>query len=228
MSDAAWFASLCRVPGETRLRAIALGQGLLGRVTRNGAVTETTLSIYLNEDDAIAFLGCVEQARRMLLASAETDLRPGEECQTFPSARIAAEYVQRKQRVPEWVAILALLEDWLWTHDDPDSMPDRQGWRERALAAAGFRCMAPGCTSRRNLQVHHIHYRGHQGGEEPWNLLVLCEFHHQQGEHGTLARFRGKAPLDVRCRIGDREVGTWWRNERRIGGRPTNRGSLQC
>jgi len=218
MSDASWFASLHRVPGETRFRAIALGQGLLGRVTRNGPVTETTLSIYLNEDDAVAFLGCVEQARRMLLASAATKLRPGEERQTFPSAKIAAEYVQQKQRVPEWVGLLALLEDWLWTHDDPDSMPDRQGWRERALAEAGFRCMAPGCTSRRNLQVHHIHYRGHQGGEEPWNLLVLCEFHHQQGEHGTLARFRGKAPLGVLCRIGDREVGTWWRNERRIAG----------
>jgi hypothetical protein len=216
MSDAAWFASLCRVPGETRLRAIALGQGLLGRVMRNGPVTETTLSIYLNEDDAIAFLGCVEQARRMLLAGTETKLRPGEECQTFPSARIAAEYVQRKQRVPEWVGLLGLLEDWLWTHDDPDSMPDRQGWRERALAAAGFRCMAPGCTSRRSLQVHHIHYRGHQGGEEPWNLLVLCEFHHQHGEHGTLARFRGKAPLGVLCRIGNQGLSTWWRNERRI------------
>jgi hypothetical protein len=219
MSDAAWFASLCRVPGETRLRAIALGQGLLGRVTRNGPVTETTLSIYLNEDDAVAFLGCVEQARRMLLGGTETKLRPGEECQTFPSARIAAEYVQRKQRVPDWVAILALLEDWLWTHDDPESMPDRQGWRERALAEAGFRCMAPGCTSRRNLQVHHIHYRGHQGGEEPWNLLVLCEFHHQQGEHGTLAQFRGKAPLGVLCRIGDRGLSSRWRNERRIATR---------
>jgi len=76
--------------------------------------------------------------------------------------------------------------------------------------------MAPGCTSRRNLQVHHIHYRGHQGGEEPGNLLVLCEFHHQQGEHGTLAQFRGKAPLGVLCRIGDDGLGTWWRNEMRL------------
>jgi len=216
MDDAAWLASLRRVPGETRLRAIALGQGLLGRVVRNGPVTETTLSIFLNEDDAIAFLGCIEQARRMLALGAETKLRPGEECQTFPSAKIAAEYVRRKQRVPDWVGLLALLEEWLWTEDDPKTMPDRPGWRERALELSGFRCMAPGCTSRRNLQVHHIHYRGHQGGNESSNVLVLCEFHHQQGEHGTLARFRGRAPLDVLCQLGDQGLGMWWRNETRI------------
>ncbi len=217
MDDAAWFASLRRVPGETRLRAIALGQGLLGRVMRNGPLTETTLSIYLSENDAIAFLGCMEQARRMLAVGAETKLRPGEECQTFPSVKIASEYVNSKQRVPEWVGLLALLEEWLWTHDDPRTMPDRPGWRQRALELSGFRCMAPGCTSRRNLQVHHIHYRGHQGGDESWNVLVLCEFHHHQGEHGTLARFRGRAPLDVLCQLGDQGLGMWWRNERRLG-----------
>ena len=216
MSDAAWLASLRRVPGETRLKAIALGLGLLGRVTRKGPVTETTLSIDLNEDDAVAFLGCIEQARRLLILGAETKLRPGAERQTFPSAKIASEYVRRNEPVPDWVGLLALLEEWLWTHDDPKSMPDREAWRQRALELAGFRCMAPGCTSRRNLQAHHLHYRGHQGGNEEWNLLVLCEPHHQQGEHGTLARFRGKAPLDVICRLGDEGLGTWWRNERRV------------
>ncbi|HZL85844.1 MAG TPA: hypothetical protein VFD07_10760, partial [Candidatus Krumholzibacteria bacterium] len=85
---------------------------------------------------------------------------------------------------------------------------------------AGFRCMAPGCTSRRNLQVHHIHYRGHQGGNEASNLLALCDFHHQQGEHGTLARCRGKAPLDVLWRLGEWGLDSWWRNEKRIS-RPT-------
>jgi hypothetical protein len=204
------------VPGETRIRAIALGQDLLGRVLRDGPLTDTTLSIYLEDVDAIALLGCMEQARRKLALGAETKLRPGAERQQFPSAKIACEYVSRNRRVPEWVGLLAMLEDWLWTHDDPQSMPERPGYRERALELAGFRCMAPGCTSRRGLQAHHIQYRGHQGGDWWWNVLVLCQFHHQQGEHGTLARCRGRAPLDVVWRLGELGLDTWWKNERRI------------
>jgi hypothetical protein len=72
--------------------------------------------------------------------------------------------------------------------------------------------------------VHsHSHSRNEphdlRGKDEPENLLVLCLFHHQQGEHGVLARARGRAPLGVTWRLGDTQLATWWQNERRLDDR---------
>jgi HNH endonuclease len=84
------------------------------------------------------------------------------------------------------------------------------------LVRDGWRCAAPGCSSRRNLEVHHILYRSRGGGDVEWNLVVLCRFHHQRGEHGGLARCDGRAPLDLTWRLGAGQAATWYRNERRI------------
>ena len=51
---------------------------------------------------------------------------------------------------------------------------------------------------------------------KPWNQIALCKFHHQQGEHGGLARVRGRAPLDLTWRLGTPDLASWWKNERRI------------
>ena len=39
--------------------------------------------------------------------------------------------------------------------------------------------------------------------------------HHRQGEHGSFASCRGKAPLDIVWRLGQPGMSRWYRNELR-------------
>lgn len=66
----------------------------------------------------------------------------------------------------------------------------------------GWRCMVPGCTSRRNLHVHHIVPRSHGGGDEDMNLVTLCVSHHLRGVHGGIVAIRGKAPDELMFELG--------------------------
>jgi hypothetical protein len=124
-------------------------------------------------------------------------------------------FSNRSRRVPVWVALLAALEDFALTWDSagpwagrpPDPIMVRDGWR----------CAAPGCTSRRNLEDHHLRYRSRGGADDPANRVCLCRFHHQRGEHGGLAACSGRAPLGVMWRLGRDAAGGLYRNERRIG-----------
>jgi hypothetical protein len=58
-------------------------------------------------------------------------------------------------------------------------------WRRhhRIFERDAWRCRVPGCSSRRNLQVHHVVFRSQGGGDEDANLAVLCAAHHLQGIH---------------------------------------------
>jgi hypothetical protein len=58
-------------------------------------------------------------------------------------------------------------------------------WRRkyRIFERDGWRCRVPGCTSRRNLQVHHVIFRSHGGSDDDANLVVLCAAHHLQCIH---------------------------------------------
>lgn len=111
-----------------------------------------------------------------------------------------------------------------WQVEDP--------WlRERARRAKreyavfdrdGWRCVVPGCTSRRSLQAHHIVFRSAGGSDNEENLTTLCAFHHLRGVHSGRVRITGAAPDAlcfelgvrdggpplVRYRSGDRLVGT--------------------
>jgi hypothetical protein len=53
----------------------------------------------------------------------------------------------------------------------------------RIFERDAWRCRVPGCSSRRNLQVHHVVFRSQGGGDEDANLAVLCAAHHLQGIH---------------------------------------------
>ena len=83
----------------------------------------------------------------------------------------------------------------------------RDAWTQHAAANRhrthpilerdAYRCAASGCTSRRGLERHHIHYRGHMGPDDDDNLATLCATHHRLGEHGGILRVRGKAAPDA-------------------------------
>ena len=126
---------------------------------------------------------------------------------------IAARRASCGQDAPAWHGLLALLLDFVETWDDPRATPRRPG--DQIYERDGYRCAAPGCTSRRHLEVHHIVYRSHGGADDVTNEVTLCRFHHARGEHGGLAQVTGTAPLGLLWRLGGAADGAWFRNERR-------------
>jgi hypothetical protein len=82
-------------------------------------------------------------------------------------------------------------------------------WRRRyhVFDRDGWRCLAPGCTSRSHLNVHHLVYRSHNGGDDDGNLVTLCVGHHQAGVHDNLLRCYGRAPDAVFWELGVRHDG---------------------
>jgi hypothetical protein len=97
----------------------------------------------------------------------------------------------------EWECLEALIASARETWEDAGD----PGWRRRyrIFERDGWRCQAPGCTSRQNLNEHHIVLRSQGGGDEEANLVTLCVGHHQQGVHEGRVRCRGRAP-----------GGLWW------------------
>ncbi len=210
-SDEEWRDSLRFGPGQTFDSVFALGYGLLERVVHGGPLMQVPLAFHLPETEASTFLRSIEAARRVLVERVQNSTAPGDQSRFTPAARIAQDYVQHGEHVPSWVGLLALLEEWVMVHDALKSDGTRP-----VLRRDHYRCMAPGCTARVNVQVHHLYYRGWGGDNAPENLLVLCPYHHLQGEHGGLARVRGKASLNIVWRLGPDELGVWYQNERRI------------
>jgi hypothetical protein len=208
--DDEWFKSLRRWPGMTWERVWRLGRRAL---SEPGAAVQRRFR--LPEDLARAFLSTVESERRRLESMTTDEWTEREpEASRPPSILATHEYAKRLRRVPSWVALLSMLEDFARTWDDPRAIPRRK-WYE-TYEEANYRCMAPGCLSRAKIQDHHIDYRSEGGSDELWNQLALCSFHHLQGEHGQFAEVRGTAPLDVTWRLGLEGFASWWKNERRL------------
>lgn len=44
------------------------------------------------------------------------------------------------------------------------------------------------CRERSNLHPHHVIFRSHQGPDELWNLITLCNCCHIEGVHGGRLR----------------------------------------
>ena len=149
--DAAWHGGLRRAPGTAverieRFAALAV----------EGRYPDVFLRLRLPEDLAGSFLGAVE-SRRQLLSGAVEGVAwyepwpyPG-----APASVLAARtFSVRCRRAPAWVGLLALIEDYARTWDDPANAPRRAA--DVIYKRDGWRCMAPGCTSRRNLEDHHV------------------------------------------------------------------------
>ena len=190
----------------------------LSPTTTSALAPDVFLQVRLPRDLAAAFLGAIESARRHLVREAEAiaweepliatkGLRP-----SFLAART---FSIRCRRIPAWVGLLALLEEFAATWDAAERPRGRS--RDAIYIRDGWRCSAPGCSSRRNLEDHHLVYRSRGGSKAHRNRLCLCRFHHQMGEHGGLASCRGEAPLGVVWRLGREPLASWFRNERRLG-----------
>jgi hypothetical protein len=219
LTDAEWHRSLYREPGTARARVEQLG-----REATVLSFANTIFSVSLPEDLAAAFLSTIESARKSLQDQARAADAGGERsggCEPRPSLSIARKLAAHGHEIPAWVGLLALIEEFVATWDVAQNR--RRPSEDAVHVRDGWRCMAPGCTSRRNLQEHHVRYRSQGGGDEMDNRLCLCAFHHQRGEHGDLASCRGLAPLGIEWSLGRGGRGGRFRNEMRVAGHATGR-----
>jgi HNH endonuclease len=118
--------------------------------------------------------------------------------------------------LPPWGAALFVLRCAVreWERIDPARRP--REWK--ILERDEWRCQAPGCSSRRRLEVHHIIFRSHGGPDDPENLTTLCHGHHRHGVHDGYLRAGGTAPGGLRWELGDAKSrsGMVFRGSRRI------------
>jgi hypothetical protein len=76
--------------------------------------------------------------------------------------------------------------------------------RDPVFARDGWRCAVPACTSRRNLNDHHIIFRSHGGGNKRHNRITVCAAHHHHGIHAGIVRARGRAQGGITWELGVR------------------------
>ena len=100
----------------------------------------------------------------------------------------------------DWECVALMLDSFEETWDvtrDP-----RWLRRHRIFERDGWRCRVPGCSSRRNLQAHHVLYRSRGGPDDDGNLAVLCAAHHLRGIHAGRLRCHGAAGGFLRWELG--------------------------
>jgi len=99
---------------------------------------------------------------------------------------------------PRWAALEGLLrhviEYWEATPRHRDPIFAREGWR----------CAVPACSSRRNLNDHHIQFRSRGGSNARWNRIAICAAHHLHGIHDATIRATGTAPDNIEWQLGVR------------------------
>jgi hypothetical protein len=105
----------------------------------------------------------------------------------------------------DWECLLVFIQALRDTWENPDD----PGWRRRyrIFERDGWRCRAPGCTSRGNLHEHHIVFRSHRGSDSEDNLVTMCMGHHYQGIHAGRVRCFGRAPGALWWELGVRSNG---------------------
>jgi len=131
-------------------------------------------------DSAIMFLG--PQSIMELFCEAVTAFRqPGE---------------------PPWMGLERLL---LHVENAWENVPRH---RNPIHALDGWRCRVPTCSSRMQLQEHHVIFRSRGGDNEQTNRVSVCVWHHQVGLHQGPIRAWGDARGEIHWQLGvDRDRG---------------------
>lgn len=97
---------------------------------------------------------------------------------------------------PRWTGLARLLahvvREWQRAPRHRDPVFRREGWR----------CLVPGCTSRRNLHDHHRQFRSRGGSNALDNRATVCAGHHLNGIHTGRIRVTGTAPDGLLWEIG--------------------------
>jgi len=96
------------------------------------------------------------------------------------------------RNLEDWECFLLLVQTMRETWENQED----PHWRRRyhIFERDGWRCKAPGCTSRSGLNEHHLTFRSQQGADYAANLVTLCVGHHQDGLHAGRIRCFGSAP----------------------------------
>jgi hypothetical protein len=199
LSDAEWRSSLERRPGAARDRVSALcDAALAGELASRGVLEAPAI------DDP--------EAGPDVFHRRSSDLVP---LRLRLPRDLASQFLRvidaRRGDLPEWAGLASLLLEFV---DTWDRSPKRAS--DRVFIRDGWRCTAPGCSSRRNLEDHHIRYRSQLGGKGLHNRTCLCRFHHRMGEHGGLMKCTGSAPLGMTWLMGRGGSGGRFRNDRAI------------
>jgi hypothetical protein len=109
---------------------------------------------------------------------------------------------RRTGRLPTEGEAMEAMLDHVFAVWDPE---DRERPRaHRVFERDGWRCSAPGCSSYRNLQDHHIVFRSAHGSNALDNRTTLCAWHHLRGVHAGIFGCRGRAPGALRFELGRR------------------------
>jgi hypothetical protein len=100
---------------------------------------------------------------------------------------------------PDWCFLEVILVQFILEHDTPRT---RRFLREHAiLARDNFCCAIPDCTSRSQLESHHIWMQSDQGPDDAWNQVSLCKGHHDL-VHAGVIELGGWAPWALYVRQG--------------------------
>ncbi len=117
-----------------------------------------------------------------------------------------ARILQLCDHLPDWAVATVLVKAAQdeWDRTDPDRVPTER----KILERDGYLCQAPGCSSRKNLEVHHIIFRSLGGSNEDRNLVTLCSMHHRHAVHRHTMRITGEAPHNLTWELGLECTGT--------------------
>ena len=156
-------------PSDSALPPHAAGAGVQTSVAADGW---TRLRFWAPQDIAALWHQAMRAARAILAA---------EDDRSAVAGAPAANTDHAGAPPPDWRCaeriLTAFIDSWS-VRADPT-------WRRhhRIFERDAWRCRVPGCSSRRNLQVHHVVFRSQGGSDEDANLAVLCAAHHLQGIH---------------------------------------------
>jgi HNH endonuclease len=147
----------------------AAGAGVQTSVAADGW---TRLRFWAPQDIAALWHQAMRAARAILTAEDEHSAVAG---------ALAANTDHAGAPPPDWRCAERILTAFI----DSWSVRADPAWRRhhRIFERDAWRCRVPGCSSRRNLQVHHVVFRSQGGSDEDANLAVLCAAHHLQGIH---------------------------------------------